>query len=73
MKTPEEMRGRVAAVNSVFISLSNEIGAFESGLAAQWFGLVPSVAAGGFITVAVVILLALRTPELRKLDLTRFK
>jgi MFS family permease len=72
MKTPEEMRGRVAAVNSVFISLSNEIGAFESGLAAQFLGLVPSVAAGGFITVAVVVLTALKIPALRRLDLTRF-
>jgi hypothetical protein len=66
------MRGRVAAVNSVFISLSNEIGAFESGLAAQFLGLVPSVAAGGFITVAVVVLTALKIPALRRLDLTRF-
>jgi len=72
MKTPEEMRGRVAAVNSVFISLSNEIGAFESGLAAQFFGLVPSVALGGFITIIVVCITAFRMPALRRLDLTRF-
>jgi hypothetical protein len=72
MKTPEEMRGRVAAVNSVFISLSNEIGAFESGLAAQFFGLVPSVALGGFITIIVVCITAFRIPALRRLDLTRF-
>jgi len=72
MKTPEDMRGRVAAVNSVFISLSNEIGAFESGLAAQFLGLITSVAAGGFITVAVVLIIAVKIPALRRLDLTRF-
>jgi MFS family permease len=53
--TPDEMRGRVASVNSIFIGSSNELGAFESGVAAKIMGLVPSVIFGGFMTLAVVI------------------
>lgn len=69
MNTPDEMRGRVASVNSVFISLSNEIGSFESGLAAKIFGLVPSVIYGGLATIGVVGVTAKIAPKLRKMDM----
>ncbi len=65
--TPDEMRGRVGAVNSVFISSSNELGAFESGATARLFGPVASVVGGGIGTVVVVLLVALRWPGLLRL------
>jgi MFS family permease len=65
--TPHEMRGRVASVNLVFISSSNELGAFESGMTAEWFGPVPSVVGGGIGTILVVLGVALRWPELLRL------
>lgn len=68
--TPENMRGRVSSVSSVFITSSNEIGAFESGAAARLMGLVPSVVFGGLMTLVVVAATALLSPELRK---TRIK
>jgi MFS family permease len=64
--TPDEMRGRVSAVNSLFIGTSNELGGFESGLVAQLFGPVISVVAGGVGTILVVIATALNWPEIRK-------
>jgi MFS family permease len=64
--TPDEMRGRVSAVNSLFIGTSNELGGFESGLVAQLFGPVVSVVAGGVGTILVVIATALNWPEIRK-------
>jgi MFS family permease len=66
--TPDEMRGRVSAVNSMFINSSNEIGQFESGVAASLMGTVPSVAFGGVMTLLVVLVVALRSPVLRKLQ-----
>jgi predicted MFS family arabinose efflux permease len=63
--TPENMRGRVSSVSSVFITSSNEIGAFESGAAARLMGLVPSVFFGGAMTLIVVALTAWLSPELR--------
>lgn len=65
--TPDEMRGRVAAVNSVFISSSNELGGFESGIVAAWIGPVGSVVIGGVGTLLVVGLAALRWPILLRL------
>jgi hypothetical protein len=65
--TPNEMRGRVAAVNVVFISSSNELGAFESGATAALFGPVVSVVGGGIGTVLVVLLVAGRWPRLLRL------
>jgi hypothetical protein len=62
--TPDEMRGRVAAVNVVFISSSNELGAFESGVTAALFGPVASVVGGGIGTILVVVTAALRWPQL---------
>jgi hypothetical protein len=61
------MRGRINAVNYFFIGASNEIGAFESGLAAAWLGVAPAVFVGGFVTMGVVALVAWRLPELRTL------
>jgi MFS family permease len=69
--SPERLRGRVASVNWVFIGASNELGAFESGVAARLFGTVPSVVAGGILTLAVVAVTAWRIPSLRALDLDR--
>ncbi len=66
--TPEHMLGRVSSVNQVFIGSSNEIGAFESGLAARLLGLVPSVVFGGCMTLLVVAFTTWRVPELRKMD-----
>jgi MFS family permease len=66
--TPDEMRGRVSAVNMVFIGASNEVGQFESGLTAQWFGTVPAVVFGGAATIAVVLLWSWFFPTLRNVD-----
>ncbi len=68
LSTPDEMRGRVSAVNMVFIGASNEVGQFESGLTAQWFGAVPATILGGAGTVLVVVIWTLMFPGLRKLD-----
>lgn len=65
--TPDEMRGRVSAVNLIFISSSNELGAFESGAAARLIGAVPAVVAGGLGTVAVVLAAWLIWPQIRLL------
>lgn len=67
--TPEHMRGRVGSVNSIFIGSSNELGAFESGIAAKFMGLVPSVAFGGIMTLIVVATTAKINPVLRRLTL----
>lgn len=64
--TPDEKRGRVSAVNSLFIGTSNELGGFESGTVAHWFGPVFSVVSGGIGTILVVIIVALLWPEIRK-------
>jgi hypothetical protein len=60
------MRGRVSAVNAVFIGASNEVGQFESGITAQWFGTVPAVILGGVGTIVVVALWVRLFPELRR-------
>ena len=65
--TPVHMFGRVTSVNSVFVGSSNEIGMFESGVTAQWFGTVPSVVFGGAVTLLVVAWTAWRVPALRAL------
>ncbi|MHB8521599.1 MAG: MFS transporter [Limisphaerales bacterium] len=64
--TPDEKRGRVSAVNSLFIGTSNELGGFESGLVAHWLGPVFSVVSGGIGTLAVVIAIAVIWPEIRR-------
>lgn len=65
--TPESMRGRVAAVNAIFIGSSNELGGFESGMTAHFFGPVASVVGGGIGTILVVLLVRLGWPELARL------
>lgn len=66
--TPPHMMGRVSAVNSIFIGSSNEIGEFESGVAAKFWGLVPSVVFGGCMTLLVVAITSIKADKLRKLD-----
>lgn len=68
LKTPDEMRGRVSAVNSVFIGASNELGEFESGITAQWLGPVAAVVLGGIGTCVVVSIWAWLFPQIRKID-----
>jgi MFS family permease len=65
LATPDEMRGRVTAVDMIFIGTSNEFGQFESGVTAQWFGTVPAVVLGGVGTLVVIALWAWLFPELR--------
>ena len=67
--TPNEMRGRVASVNSIFLGSSNELGSFESGVAAKIMGLIPSVIFGGSMTLAVVAAVRNYAPKLRKLSM----
>jgi hypothetical protein len=64
--TPQAMRGRVSAVNLVFIGASNELGEFESGVTAQWLGTERSVIFGGIGTIAVVVFWMLLFPQLRR-------
>ncbi len=66
--TPDEMRGRVNAIDFLFIGVSNELGEFESGLTAQWFGTVPAVVLGGVGTLLVTAIWAWLFPELRQAD-----
>jgi MFS family permease len=66
--SPERIRGRVASVNWVFIGASNELGAFESGVAAALIGAVPAVVLGGAASIAIAIVWAWRFPELRTID-----
>ena len=68
LKTPDHMRGRVLSVNSMFINSSNELGQFESGVAARILGVVPSVVFGGCMTLLVVITTWLKAPSLRKME-----
>src|SRR6202046_4554203 len=68
LATPDEMRGRVNAVDMIFIGASNEFGQFESGLTAAWFGTVPAVILGGIGTLCVTALWAWMFPELRNAD-----
>lgn len=69
LETPEDMKGRVAAANTMFISSSNELGAVESGVAARLLGTVPSVYVGGLLTLIVVAIVAIRNPSLRRMSL----
>jgi MFS family permease len=71
VESPEAIRGRIAAVNHVFIGASNELGAFESGVAATILGVVPAVLAGGVATIGIVAAAAWLAPALRRLDLGR--
>jgi len=68
LKTPDAMRGRVSAVNSMFINSSNELGQFESGVMARLMGVVPSVVFGGCMTIGVVIATWFKAPSLREME-----
>jgi len=70
-RTPDEMRGRVAAINGLFVNASNQLGGFESGLTAQLLGPAVSVAGGGVGTILVVVAVALAWPELRRMGTLR--
>ena len=70
LKTPDDMRGRVASVNSMFVGSSNELGAFESGLTAKLMGAVSAVVFGGTMTLITVVTTGIVSPSFRKLDLT---
>ena len=71
LKTPDTMRGRVASVNSIFVGSSNELGAFESGLAAKLLGTVTAVVFGGCMTLLTVATTAVISPTFRRLDLSK--
>ncbi|KAA2219394.1 MULTISPECIES: MFS transporter [Maribacter] len=71
LKTPDNMRGRVASVNSMFVGSSNELGAFESGVTAKLMGTVTAVIFGGSMTILTVGLTALAWPSFRRLDLSK--
>jgi MFS family permease len=68
LETPDGIRGRVSAVNAVFIGASNELGEFESGLTAAWWGLMPAVVVGGLASVAIAALWTRGFPALRRID-----
>jgi len=68
LRTPDEMRGRVSAVNSMFIGASNQLGEFESGVTAAWFGTVPAVVIGGLGTLLVAWLWMRWFRELAQVD-----
>jgi hypothetical protein len=67
-RTPEEMKGRVSALNSIFIISSNELGAFESGFASRLMGVIPSVIFGGMMTIGIVAYTWFRIPAIRKIN-----
>lgn len=71
LKTPDEMRGRVSSVNSMFVGSSNELGAFESGLAAKILGPVAAVVFGGTMTIITVATTTIVSPTIRNLELTK--
>jgi MFS family permease len=71
IKTPDEMRGRVSSVNSMFVGSSNELGAFESGLAAKIAGPVIAVIFGGTMTIITTVVSGITNPTLRNLDLSK--
>jgi hypothetical protein len=68
LATPDAMRGRVNAVDMIFISSSNEFGAFESGVTAAWIGVVPAIIVGGAGAIIVTAIWAWMFPELRNAD-----
>jgi len=66
--TPDEMRGRVASVNGMFVGSSNELGAFESGITAKLFGTVRAVVGGGILTLIIVVFMGAKLTKLRNLE-----
>ena len=68
LNTPDELRGRVASINLIFINSSNELGQFESGVTSRWFGTLPAIIFGGAMSVVVVAATWIKFPKLRKLE-----
>ena len=68
LKTPENMKGRVSSLNSIFIMSSNELGAFESGFMSKFLGVIPSVIFGGMMTVGVVVFTWIKIPSIKKIE-----
>ena len=68
LETPDEMRGRVSAVNSLFIGTSNQLGEFESGVTASWFGIIPATIVGGVGSIVIALIWMVVFPDLRKLE-----
>jgi len=68
LNTPDELRGRVASINLIFINSSNELGQFESGLTSRWFGSVPAIIVGGAMSLVIVVGTWFKFPNLRKLE-----
>jgi MFS family permease len=68
LNTPDELRGRVASINLIFINSSNELGQFESGMTSRWMGTIPAIIFGGAMSVAVVAATWIKFPKLRKLE-----
>jgi len=73
LSSPDSMRGRISAVNSIFIGSSNELGEFESGVVARLLGAVPAAFLGGVVCLATVLVVSLLSPPLRKLNLDELK
>jgi MFS family permease len=73
LETPDAMRGRVSAVNFLFIGTSNQLGEFESGVTASWFGLIPATVVGGVGSILVALIWMRLFPDLRKLEKLREK
>ena len=69
--TPDNMRGRVSSVNSIFVGSSNELGAFESGLTSRLMGVVPAVVFGGIMTIIVVLIMGVKSPQFRNLNIEK--
>jgi hypothetical protein len=72
IETPDDLRGRVSAVNSLFVSMSNQIGDFRAGTVAAWIGTTPAVLLGGFGTLVVVAACIRAFPELYRLERFRY-
>jgi MFS family permease len=71
MNTPDELKGRVSSINMLFISSSNELGAFESGFAARYLGTIPSVVFGGIMTLLVVLITYIKAPALKRIRIDK--
>lgn len=68
ISTPDELRGRVASINLIFINSSNELGQFESGVTSKWFGSVPAIIIGGAMSLAIVAGTWFKFPNLKKIE-----
>ena len=67
LQTPDELRGRVASINLIFINSSNELGQFESGITSKYMGTIPAIIFGGVMSIGVVVFSWFKFPSLRKM------